>query len=53
MNYIQAPYEPVPITYIKCKAPRIKRAKRSEAPPMYRKNKLKQFITFIKKGIKL
>ena len=41
--YIMAPLIKGTITPIKCKAPRTKRAKRSEVPPDYRKDRIRDF----------
>ena len=57
VDYIQAPYNPQPITIHKQKVKRIKRVKRNEVPQAYRKNRkaaikrgLSEIWDFIKRG---
>ena len=53
--YITAPLVKGTITPIKCKAPHTKRAKRSEVPPDYRRDRMKEFqdwLFYTKQDIK-
>jgi hypothetical protein len=53
--YIHAPHPKITITTIKCKAPKIKRAKLNDVPPYYRKDRTKKFndwLFYTKRNIK-
>ena len=45
--YITAPLHQGTITPIKCKAKRIKPAKRNQVPPDYRKDRIKRFKSWL------